>query len=136
MIKNVNHLTFAVKDLNRSFQFYTEILGFRPLAKWPEGAYLLAGELWICLSLDPLTRDVALPEYTHTAFTVSQKDFSLFSEKIRNSGAVIWKENSSPGESLYFLDPDGHKFEIHTSDWRTRIQIAKDEKWDDMEFFI
>ncbi|MEL7226304.1 MAG: VOC family protein, partial [Cyanobacteria bacterium J06576_12] len=49
MITGLNHVTLSVLDLDRSFEFYTQILSFQPLAKWKKGAYLLAGDLWFTL---------------------------------------------------------------------------------------
>jgi len=136
MIKGLNHITIAVKDLDRSFSFYQNVLGMTLLMKQDRGAYFLAGDIWFCLDVDPTTRPQALPEYTHVAFSVSQEDFPKISEKIRAAKAQIWKENKSEGDSLYFLDPDGHKFEIHVGDWRSRVQSAKEKPWHpSLQFF-
>jgi hypothetical protein len=35
-------------------------------------------------------------------------------DQLRRIGAVCWQENRSQGDSHSFLDPDGHKLEIHT----------------------
>ncbi len=59
-------------------------------------------------------------------FTASTEDFGALSERVRSSGAEIWQENSTPGRSLYFLDPDGHKLEIHASNLRARIEADKE----------
>ena len=136
MISGVSHINLSVQDLETSFHFYTRVLDLKPLAKWKEGAYLLAGDLWFCLNLDPKTRVGPLPEYTHIAFCVSSQDFHSVSTAIVRSGSVIWKRNSSPGYSFYFLDPDGHKLELHVSDWKTRVQVAKEENWESMEFYV
>lgn len=55
-----------------------------------------------------------------------------------NSGAILFKENTSPGKSLYFLDLDGHKLEIHVGDWKTRIAAKKENpgKWTNVEWFV
>ena len=136
MILGINHITIAVTDLDRSFNFYKNILGFKPLMKHSCGAYLLAGDLWFCLDLDLSTRKGALQEYTHFAFTVRQADFSILSEKLRSSNAQIWKDNTSEGDSIYFLDPDGHKLEIHVGNWQSRILSAKkNQKYNSLEFF-
>jgi len=136
MIIGINHITLSVKDVAESFGFYTQILCFKPVAKWPKGAYLLAGDLWICLFLDQNIRESKLPEYTHIAFTISEKDFNTMSERIKKSGADIWQENRTEGDSLYFVDPNGHKLEIHASDLETRLKISKENPWDGLEFFI
>jgi len=136
MIRGINHITITVKELERSFVFYKDMLGFKPLMKHAKGAYFLAGDLWFCLDLDPTTQKAPLPEYTHFAFTVEQKDFQTLSEKLKNHNVKIWKENKSEGDSIYFLDPDGHKLEIHVGNWQSRIQSAKENPWNDsLEFF-
>lgn len=135
MITGINHVTFAVRDLDESFDFYHEVLGFRPVARWSEGAYLLAGDAWIALQLDPDTRLSPLPEYTHVAFSVSEETFDATCEKIKASGANVWKSNESHGPSLYFEDPNGHKLEIHASDLETRVKIAADRRWNGIRLF-
>jgi len=134
MISGINHLTFSVKDLEASFTFYTQALGCRALAKWPKGAYVLAGNMWIALVVDDTVRHAALSEYTHIAFTVAPEDFQAMCQRIQQAGATIWQEDWTEGASLYFLDPTGHKLEIHVSDLATRLQAAREQPWDGLEF--
>ena len=133
MIIGINHLTLSVRNVEQSLAFYTEVLGFRPMARWPNGAYLLAGDFWVCLVFDEETRGTALPEYTHVAFTVAPRDFVALSDQIRAAGASIWQDNRTEGASLYFLDPNGHKLEIHASDLEARLRSAKENPWDGLE---
>ena len=60
------------------------------------------------------------------------------SGKIIASGAHIFKENTSPGKSLYFLDPDGHKLEIHVGNWKARVDAKKADlgNWKNIIWFI
>ena len=110
-ITGVNHVTFSVRAVEPSFDFYCRVLGFRPVAKWPKGGYLLAGSTWIALVQDDAVRDGPLPEYSHVAFTVSAEAFEAVSRRIREAGAPIWQSNRSEGASLYFLDPNGIRLE-------------------------
>jgi glutathione S-transferase fosA5 len=130
MISGVNHITLAVRDVECSFRFYVETLGAKPLARWSKGAYLLAGDVWLCLSLDERTRTAPLPEYSHIAFSVPAAGFADAVARIGASGVAIWQDNRSEGASLYFLDPDGHKLEIHAGDWRTRLAAMKKDPWE------
>ncbi len=137
MINGINHITIAVSDLDQCFDFYHEVLGFKALAKrHKKSAYLLSGSDWIVLVQD---RNVADPtfrrSYAHLAFSVTESNFLEMSEKIKKSGAEIWQENSSPGESLYFLDPSGNRLEIHSGDWKSRLQWLKDNPTDEVTLY-
>ncbi len=114
MISGPSHLTFAVSNLDRSLRFYVDWLGCTPLVRWNEGAYLRAGDLWISLTLDRAAPEATNnSSYTHTAFAVPPERFEEFRQRLIELDVEEWQPNSSPGESFYFLDPDGHKLEIH-----------------------
>ena len=119
-ITGLNHITLAVGDLIRSVEFYRNGLGCSLKASWAEGAYLEAGSLWLCLSHDPLSRLAPHPDYTHVAFDVTEADFDRLAQRIQSS-AALWKNNRSEGKSLYFLDPDGHKLELHVGSLASRL---------------
>jgi glutathione S-transferase fosA5 len=133
VIHGINHVTLSVRDPVRSMAFYRDVLGFRPVARWPKGAYLLAGDLWVALVEDARVRDGALPESTHVAFSVAQADFPAAADRIRSSGSRTWKENESEGDSLYFEDPDGHRLEIHVGDLATRLEECRRNPWPGLE---
>ena len=132
-IGGVNHVTFAVRDIDRSVHFYVQVLGARRRARWAKGAYLELGTLWLCLELD--ARAVRQVDDSHLAFSVDAWGFASLREAIGLSGARLWKENRSEGASLYFEDPDGHKLEIHVGDLRTRLTSCRDAPYEGMEFF-
>jgi glutathione S-transferase fosA5 len=129
MIQGVNHITLAIRDLERSLLFYTAVLRLKPVAQWPQGAYLLAGDVWLALVVDETVRKRPLPEYTHLAFSVAPADFASLSRQIIQANTPLWQENQTEGDSLYFLDPDGHKLEIHASDLETRLKTARERPW-------
>jgi catechol 2,3-dioxygenase-like lactoylglutathione lyase family enzyme len=144
MITGLNHINLSVQNMDVSFNFYKNILGFTPLCKWEGSAYFLVGEpdhpncLWFSLDYDRYKKRSPSNCNTHIAFSVSEKDFKSLAEKILASGSAVFKENTSPGESLYFLDPDGHKLEIHVGDWKMRIAAKKANpgNWKNVEWFI
>ncbi len=140
MITSMNHITLAVKDIERASTFYRHVLGLTLLARWDNGAYFLVGDqeqgFWFCLNVDE--KHQPNPGYTHYAFSVDQENFEHMSAKIVNSGAEVFKDNTSPGSSLYFLDPDGHKLEIHVGNWHTRVEAKKADSgnWKKVEWFV
>ncbi|TCM00759.1 VOC family protein [Sphingomonas sp. PP-CC-3G-468] len=111
-INGLNHVTLAFADVERSLAFYRDVLGCAVRAVWADGAYLEAGSLWLCLSRDENTRSSPHPDYSHIAFSVPDVDYVALSKRV-TAEAIVWKENKSEGASTYFLDPDGHKLEIH-----------------------
>jgi glutathione S-transferase fosA5 len=135
MTTGINHLTLAVRALDESFDFYVNVLGFRPVAKWPKGAYVLAGELWVAIVVDPHARAAVLPEYTHVAFSVPPADLEAMRQRILAARVPVWQDNATEGESVCFTDPNGHKLEIHASDLPARLQAARAKPWEGLMFF-
>ena len=135
MIENINHITFAVENVERSFFFYRNVLGLRPIAKWKNGAYLNAGEMWFALNQDSKVLKAVPNDYSHIAFTCSQTDFHTLKKGILGFGSVEWSENSSEGDSFYFTDPDGHRLEIHVGDINSRLADMQINSRDDIEFY-
>jgi len=135
MLSGMNHLTLAVQSLERSVPFYNETLGFRLAARWKSGAYLELGDLWLCLSLDDRRAAHPWPEYTHYALSASEQDFAPFVTRLTQAGVTEWKSNHSEGHSFYFLDPDGHKLEVHVGSLKSRLQQCRGHPYADMEIF-
>ena len=119
-VSGLNHISLAVTDIDRSIAFYRDLLGCALRAFWSDGAYLEAGPLWLCLSRDQAARAGPHPDYTHLAFSVAPEDFVELCDRVR-AAATIWKDNRSEGDSLYFLDPDGHKLELHIGSLQSRL---------------
>jgi catechol 2,3-dioxygenase-like lactoylglutathione lyase family enzyme len=135
MLTGLNHLTLAVRDLEPSIHFYRQLLGFHPHARWDAGAYLSLNGLWLCLSLDARKAEGPAPDYTHYAFSIAQDDFGEFLQRLRDHGVIEWRQNSSEGDSLYFLDPDGHKLEAHVGDLESRLAQCRVLPYSGMRFF-
>lgn len=131
MLTGLNHITIAVSDLERSLDFYINALGFKGDVKWRQGAYLSLGDLWLCLSVD---KPDEKSDYSHIAFSISQQDFTDFSHKLIQLDIAQWKENKSEGDSLYLLDPDGHKLEIHSGDLYSRLENIKHQPYEGLEW--
>ena len=119
-INGLNHLTLAVSDLGRSVAFYCELLGFTVRMRGPSSAYLEAGTLWLALVVDPEVRRGPLPEYSHAAFSVASSELPAVAERLTSAGVVRWQEPEG-SDSFYFIDPDGHKLELHCGDLPSRL---------------
>jgi len=135
LLNGLNHLTLAVADLERSFAFYKDLLGFKPAAIWNTGAYLRLGELWLCLSLDGKRAPGTEHDYTHYAFDIAQDTFSAFRARLLEAGVAEWRQNRSEGDSFYFLDPDGHQLEAHVGSLASRLAECREAPYAGMRFF-
>lgn len=116
MITGVNHVTLVVRDLARSLAFWQGTLGLTLRAQSPKMAYLEGGTLWLCLERGaPAPRD----DDSHIALSCAPADYATLCARL--SAAPVWKANRSEGASLYVLDPDGHKLELHLGDLASRL---------------
>lgn len=131
MTTGVNHITFAVSDLARAIRFYVDVVGCTKAATWKRGAYLRAGETWICLSLDTAARGAR--GYTHVAFDFDSVGLSRFRERLAADGGGEWQVNTSEGDSVYFLDPDGHRLEAHVGSLGSRLAALREAPYEGLE---
>ena len=132
MFQGLNHITIAVRDINKSFDFYVKILGLKPHAKWSKGAYLTLGDLWFCLNLD---NSMPANDYSHIALDIKEKDLEKMKNYLQKDDIKEWQTNSSEGKSLYILDPDEHKLEIHVGNLKSRLKTMKNENFPNLELF-
>ncbi|WP_224814437.1 VOC family protein [Hasllibacter sp. MH4015] len=117
-ITGLNHITLAVSDLPRALDFYRDVLGARQVTDAPGSVYLDLGGIWLCLErADHVTTRA---DDTHIALSCGKADFDALAARI-SARAALWKVNRSEGASLYFLDPDGHKLELHIGDLASRL---------------
>ena len=135
MLTGLNHLTLAVSDLQRSLAFYRDVLQLRVEATWDAGAYLSLPGLWLCLSLDPLRKSEPGADYTHYAFSLESADFANFVQRLKAVNVQAWRDNRSEGASFYFLDPDGHKLELHVGDLASRLAACRQKPYAGMRFY-
>lgn len=135
MVENINHITIAVSDLEKSFKFYKDILGFVPKLRWKNGAYFIVGNIWFAINKDDNIKDVERIDYSHIALSCSRSNFDKLKAKLINYGTTEWNKNKSEGRSFYFTDPDGHKLEIHIGDLDTRLNSLKNSTSEGIEYF-
>jgi len=99
MIGSLNHITIGVNGLGKSFGFYTQILGMKPIAIWNKGAYLMSGSTWVCLALEERLVKNKSNDQSHIAFSVDEKDFERLASRINESCFGTWRENMEETEN-------------------------------------
>ena len=118
MLNGLNHITIAVSDVSISFDFYVNILGFIPKARWANGAYLCLGDLWLCLSADVVTKR---EDYTHYAFSIRSEDFDVYADHLKSSGVTEWKTKRAKGNQSTFWIRMDTSWKFMTEIWRAAL---------------
>ena len=133
MIEGLSHITFIVKDLERTSDFLTGIFDAKEIYEsgekkysYSKEKYFLINGLWFAIMEgDPLAEKT----YNHVALKVSDVDFEKYVERIRSLNLEILEGRNrieGEGKSLYFYDYDNHLFELHTGTLDQRIKSYKE----------
>lgn len=129
---NISHITFIVKDLEKTTHFFTQIFDAKEVYSSGNKTFSIAKEkfflidkIWIAIMEGETHKEKT---YNHIAFRASKKDFPIFVERVRKLGVEIKDCRSRIPEeanSIYFYDYDNHLFEIHTGTLEKRLTKYK-----------
>lgn len=118
LAKSVHHVSFAVRDLAKSREFYEGLLGLEPVER-PDlglpGAWYAAGGSQVHLIEAPQGAPVGAPPgvltplANHSAFAI--EDYAQTLELLRARGVEIFETRPEIGQ-LWIRDPDGNVIEL------------------------
>jgi hypothetical protein len=136
MEPRISVITLGVSDLQKSFRFYKEGLGF-PTKMTPEGGIVLfatSGTRLFLYSREKLAEDVGLkvsqnenkqelfPGFTFGHCVRKREEVEAILSQAEKAGGRIVKggrDTAWGGYSGYFADPDGYLWEVAYSDqWK------------------
>jgi len=118
LAKRVHHVSFAVRDLEKSREFYEGILGLEKIAR-PDiglpGVWYGAGEGQIHLIQTPSGMSVGAPPErltplaNHCAFEI--EDYEKSVSELKRRGVPVLETRTEMGQ-LWIQDPDGNVIEL------------------------
>ena len=121
-LEQLDHFGIEVAELARAQSFYTNVLGFRVVARLGDQVLLDCGGQNLALfevprpALDAASRQSIISHPLgrgHHAFRVSRDDFNVARERLASAGVesaapIDWGDH----DCIYFLDPDGNLLEM------------------------
>ena len=125
-ITRLNHAVLYVRDVGRSVAFYTEVLGFRPIAMTPENFH---GAAFLQAPGSTNDHDIGLFEIGsdagasqagratvglyHLAWEVDTlAELERLAGRLSTASALVGASDHGTTKSLYAKDPDGLEFEV------------------------
>ena len=123
-LEGLDHAALAVRDVERSANWYVEVLGFerRFEGMW-KSVPVFVGLGQTALALFPAkTADAKSPDgratvrILHLALRANRENFLAAQRDLTSRGIAFQFEDHEISHSIYFRDPDGHQLEITTYD--------------------
>ncbi len=112
---DLNHIHIAVKDLEKSKEFYSKYLGFRERC-YHGKCLFMTNDQGFDLALDPEYQPEPLPSWFHIGVKVESKaSIDSFYNKFESASEYVSRPIERYDEFIFFhaVDPDGYKIECY-----------------------
>ena len=121
-LEGIDHVALAVRDVERSANWYVDVLGFeRQYQEVWGGIPTFIGKGNTAIALFPLRdSDSKSPARSsgirmlHLAFRANRENFLGAQQELKKRGIKFEFQDHEISYSIYFSDPDGHQIEITT----------------------
>lgn len=124
----IGYVKLTIRSLERSLQFYCNVIGFQVLNKTDRQAELTADGKRPLLILEENPSAVVLPERTVTGlyhFAIllpNRKELGIALARLIENGIALGQGDHAVSEALYLSDPDGNGIEMYADRPRSTWQ--------------
>jgi len=128
VIECVSHITFVVKNLDKTTELFKELFNAKEVYYSGEKThslfkerFFIIGNQWIAVMENT---NILNRTYHHVAFKISDSDVDSYLDKIKALSLELKpprKRVSGEGYSIYFYDYDNNLFELHTETLEKRL---------------
>jgi catechol 2,3-dioxygenase-like lactoylglutathione lyase family enzyme len=121
-LEGIDHVALGVRDIERSVNWYVEVLGFERIheSMWG-GVPTFIGKGNTGIALFPASSDAKSTSASHRdlrmlhlAFRATRQNFLAAQHELEKRGIKFEFQDHEISQSIYFRDPDGHALEITT----------------------
>ena len=130
-ITGLSHVTFVVRDLERTAKLWREGLGAAEVYDSAAKSYSLSrekffvlGGVWVAI----MEGEPGSRSYRHVAFQAPEEEIPRLESKVRALGAEVRPPRprvEGEGVSLYFYDYDDNLLEIHSGTLEERLDAYR-----------
>ena len=132
MITGISHITFVVKDLDKTTELFKELFnaeevyhsGEKQFSISRERFFLIGGQ-WIAVMQEDT---IVNRTYHHIAFKIEDSQIENYLNKIKELKLELKPPRDrveGEGYSIYFYDYDNNLFELHTGTLEQRLLSYK-----------
>lgn len=128
MIENISHITFVVKNLDKTTELFKELFKAEEVYYSGEDKhslfkerFFIIGKQWIAVMEDT---NIINRTYHHIAFKIADTEVEYYMKKVTELGLELKpprKRITGEGSSIYFYDYDNNLFELHTETLEKRL---------------